>query len=403
MKQCNTGSVNFKQIPFLPRYYVGDDGTFIDSHKGTTVATHFSNILTVNLRSGERWVKLGAAKCVADLFIDKPVTKSKLLVGYIDSNKKNISSSNLMWISSSELQSRIFKEKINLFRGKYSNYPTDVNDGWYPNAVECSDLKGYYFIPYYMSTVVISKQGKLFNLEKGKPHPTRITPKGYEVTALYNPSKNKYIDVRVHRLVARLFIQIPKLYSNLPHDELQVNHKDGIKTNNDHVNLEWIDNDGNMKHARMSGLFSNETPVLAKCLKSGKVTNYVSISECARDRFISGSVLHKHVTSQYAGMIQKDGYVFKLDDNTTWPDSLAEITQNDTFSAYCDVVAINTDTGKIHIFISIVQACSYLKLNLNSVRNSRHRNGIDYPYLGWIFKTLNDYLKDKDLCNGGIL
>jgi hypothetical protein len=55
---------------------------------------------------------------------------------------------------------------------------------------------------------------------------------------------------RVHRLLAFAYIPNPK---QLPH----INHKNGIKTDNRIENLEWIDHDGNMRHAFSTGLVNN--------------------------------------------------------------------------------------------------------------------------------------------------
>lgn len=51
----------------------------------------------------------------------------------------------------------------------------------------------------------------------------------------------------VHRLLAEAFIPNPENLSD-------VNHKDGVKLNNDLSNLEWIDRKGNMNHAFQMGL-----------------------------------------------------------------------------------------------------------------------------------------------------
>lgn len=53
--------------------------------------------------------------------------------------------------------------------------------------------------------------------------------------------------IKVHRMVAECFIPNPL---NLP----MVNHKDGVKNNNDINNLEWVDNSENMSHAYSTGL-----------------------------------------------------------------------------------------------------------------------------------------------------
>ncbi|PEI42608.1 HNH endonuclease [Bacillus pseudomycoides] len=72
-----------------------------------------------------------------------------------------------------------------------------------------------------------------------------VTNKGYYIVSLNSVDKRHTLTV--HRLVANAFI--PNL-DNKP----QVNHINGIKTDNRICNLEWLTNEENMKHAINNGL-----------------------------------------------------------------------------------------------------------------------------------------------------
>ena len=72
---------------------------------------------------------------------------------------------------------------------------------------------------------------------------------GYECVSL-RVEKNKYKSYRVHRLVALHFI--PNI-----ENKTQVNHINGIKTDNKVGNLEWCTPSENMKHAFKNNLVKN--------------------------------------------------------------------------------------------------------------------------------------------------
>jgi glucan-binding YG repeat protein len=112
-------------------------------------------------------------------------------------------------------------------------------------------------IPGYEYLYQVSNYGKIkslnrkcttksnsFRLHNEKLLKLNIDKYGYVRTGLF---KNKVKLWCVHRLVAICFIPNPE-------NKLQINHKNGIKTDNKVENLEWCTQSENMTHAYGTGL-----------------------------------------------------------------------------------------------------------------------------------------------------
>lgn len=105
----------------------------------------------------------------------------------------------------------------------------------------------------------VSSAGQVRSLKTGRIIAIRQLPAGYQVCTLHD--NVKHYTRLIHRLVAEVFCDGYK-------KELVVNHKDGVKTNNHFSNLEWTTTQGNIQHARATGLMVNH----------GEVSNFAKLT-----------------------------------------------------------------------------------------------------------------------------
>lgn len=122
---------------------------------------------------------------------------------------------------------------------------------------------------------LIDSHGIIYN-SKNKKIKQRVRKNGYVECGLTLNHKQYYC--LIHRLVMCTFSPIENMES------FQVNHINGIKTDNCLTNLEWVTCDKNMRHARQLGLYDS-----CYCDKSvhAKYSND-KINAICKDIFITG-------------------------------------------------------------------------------------------------------------------
>ena len=99
----------------------------------------------------------------------------------------------------------------------------------------------------------ISSKGEVFSLLRNRTLKTRKWGNSeYKIVGLYKDRKCHQITI--HRLVALNFLGKPKIISS---ERIEVNHKNGIKTDNRVENLEWCTHGRNQSHAYRTGLRPN--------------------------------------------------------------------------------------------------------------------------------------------------
>ena len=110
------------------------------------------------------------------------------------------------------------------------------------------DIEGYEGL-YQVSNLGRVRSYHKLNGRGLEENPHVLTPKvdkdGYFEFNLRKDKTSKYL--RCHRLVAQTFIPNPE-------NKSQINHKNGVKTDNEVENLEWVNCVENIHHAFVTGL-----------------------------------------------------------------------------------------------------------------------------------------------------
>lgn len=115
----------------------------------------------------------------------------------------------------------------------------------------------------------VSNTGKIRNAITKKILKNQINKHGYCVLTV-RPVPKKQVNIRVHRIVAEVFLGIcPEGYV--------VNHKDGNKLNNYVTNLEYVTSSENNIHALENGL--RHVADMEKVIKRGEESPHSIITE----------------------------------------------------------------------------------------------------------------------------
>ena len=137
-------------------------------------------------------------------------------------------------------------------------------------------MKQYKDTPYY-----VSEDGKVFR--DGKELKQKITNAGYKQFTMYHNGLKKYLTI--HRIVAELYIANPE-------NKSQVNHINGIKTDNRVDNLEWNTHKENIEHSLKNNLQKRGSDLYNAKLKE-KDVEYIRKYYKPRDKTFSGVALSK--------------------------------------------------------------------------------------------------------------
>lgn len=247
----------------------------------------------------------------------------------------------------------------------------------YTGALESEDYPGFFYVPS-LSATLINTEGRVIDTSRGWCPLSSISPQGY-------PCLNSENDRRlIHRLLALTFLPHPEL----PLEDLEVNHIDGVKTNNALSNLEWVTYSGNILHAYQTGLRTDNTPILVKDLRDGVIVRHYSLQDCARAFGVDGAHIHHYLKSHNYGKVCWNYYVI-IREGDSWPPLTADDIGKYRNGTAKQTYVTNENGSDQFIFDSFAEAAAHFGFSKGAVRQALRRRG-DKPYRGWVFKFIDD-------------
>jgi hypothetical protein len=238
------------------------------------------------------------------------------------------------------------------------------------------EYPGFYQVPG-LTNILIDVDGHVIDLGRGVcPLPALSVP-GYLYVNCAGESRH------IHRLLALTFLPKPEL----PVDQMEVNHIDGVKTNNAIDNLEWVTYSENIIHAYMNDLRTDNRPVLVKDLRTGEIVRHYSLTECARAMKVNPANIHWHLKESNRGKVSWNFYVL-IYEGEEWPEVDESGMGKYRNGTAKDVIVIE-ESGKSHMFESLGVAAKHFGLKYNTIAMHIYRNK-SKPYRGLTFKYIDD-------------
>ena len=249
---------DLRPIKDYPGYLINEDGEVYSTKRGKLkklkTRIESSGAIMIIIRNDDHRKIFLVSKLVLEAFRDNPENKTR--VGYLDNNQSNVKLKNLVWLPLPE-------DKRNIF----------IKDGLKP-------IPGY---PDYFA----KKDGSIYSMQHGvlKKLKENNHNRGYSQVTLFSPSGHSKI-VSVHRLIALTWLDPNP-------DKKQVNHKNGIKTDNRVENLEWCTPQENSLHSywvlgkknvgskKFGKENPNSKPIIGTNLKTGERIKFDYIKQAS--------------------------------------------------------------------------------------------------------------------------
>jgi len=197
---------------------------------------------------------------------------------------------------------------------------------------------------------------------------------GYDIIRTSeNGNKKCY---QLHRAVLKTFSPIEGM------DDLQVNHKDGNKSNNELSNLEWCTCKENIEHAWANGLFKSVRVVYQYDLDGNFMKEFESIRQAEKET----SILGVNISACCRDKIrQSGGFQWRYYKQDNIGKVRAKKIADDLKTRCCKKVAAFQDGIEVNRFNSVLEASKFIgkphaDVNISACALSKRKTAYGYSW-----------------------
>jgi hypothetical protein len=259
------------------------------------------------------------------------------------------------------------------------------------NAAECEvitpepvpNMVGFYYYPKNKN-IAISREGVFYSFITNRTYKRlKKSARRYVVRLYLNKDKRKVL--KASRLIAYTFVGRHKSISQIPYDELEVNHIDGNPRNDLPNNLEWCTTSQNLMHARINNLIpTHGKEIMVKNLLTNEIKefdNMISFIKSNNYSRKSFSMYTKTKNNIYKYM-RYGSFIIKQQTDLAFPK-----LSMDSDSYIHNFYLKNIHTNEIKDFINLQQLADFLKIARTTLAGIIYNeNNYIYRFDVWILK-----------------
>lgn len=250
-----------------------------------------------------------------------------------------------------------------------------------------SGIEGYYNIPGF-SRYAISKLGSLINKETGEELTGYPNVHGYhKFNLISDEGVNK--EKSRHRLLLLVFKN-----EGVDYSEMHVNHINHTPGDDRLENLEWVTPKENSQHAARHGRSPKPIKVQTRCLNTGKVKAYRSMTECGRVNNLNRDAIIRRIKLGPTRVYGTKQY--RVYSEKPWP-KIGNVEQALLINGREESVQChNLITGTTKTFESVTDMSTYLGVAVSTVSVWLSDKTMSVHQGGWLVKYTRDCRSWRD-------